>query len=408
MTQQPDQGWRMKGPWMSKRRAAGIGLLLFLLSIQTLPVATAGGKGEADVQEAVTLTASRARLRFGGATTLSGVVDPVTVGQIVAIVDEAGVVVAEATTDEAGAYQVEFEPRNNLIVHAQWLTAVSAPVTLEVKPLVKIKLKDVQLFGRARIKGNVRPAMPGQSIQVKLVRWGQTQGSKKVTLRSGRYFKTRMYVRRPGEHRARAILESPAHLRGFAHTRARGTALPSLSAGARADSVKRLESRLIDLGYYLPGSDAYFDYRTYDALLAFNKVQGRARVGSVDASTWRRLANPVVPKPRYKGPSYHVEIDQTRQVILVVSNKKVRYILHTSTGAGGATRDGAFTVNRKLAGTSGGGLYFPSYFDGLRAIHGWPEVPVYPASHGCSRVPMWAAVWIHYKVPLGTRVYVYH
>jgi peptidoglycan hydrolase-like protein with peptidoglycan-binding domain len=172
--------------------------------------------------------------------------------------------------------------------------------------------------------------------------------------------------------------------------------------------VKLLEQRLIQLGYYLPGADRVFDTKTYDAVIAFNKVQRSARVGTVSPATWRALADPVRPKPRLATKRFHIEIDQTRQVIFVVDKAKVRWILHTSTGAGGITHDGDFNVARKLGGTSGGGLYYPSYFDGLRAIHGWPEVPTYPASHGCSRVPMWAAQWIYSLAELGTRVVVYH
>jgi lipoprotein-anchoring transpeptidase ErfK/SrfK len=83
-------------------------------------------------------------------------------------------------------------------------------------------------------------------------------------------------------------------------------------------------------------------------------------------------------------------------------------IVHVSTGAGGATRDGVFNVHRKIAGYSPGRLYYPSYFDGNRAVHGWPEVPPTPASHGCVRVPYWVAKWIHGIMHYGMQVRVYH
>jgi peptidoglycan hydrolase-like protein with peptidoglycan-binding domain len=393
---------------MRTRRVVCLCSLLLFVSLSALTEAVAEGGGSADVEEVVTLTASRSKMRFGGSTKLSGTIDPVSAGQSVAIVDGAGAVVAEAVTDGAGAFEVVLEPRRNLDLHAQWSTAVSESVTVKVRPIVKVKLREIRLFGKARVRGNIRPAMPGQKIQIKLVRWGNTVGSARVKLRSGRYFQTRMFVKRPGEHRAKAILKSPSHMRAVARTGSHSTSLPGLGIGARSEAVRLLEARLIDLGYYLPGADALFDIKTADALRAFNKIQRRARLGIVDAATWRKLAKPIIPKPRYDGPNYHIEIDQTRQVVMTVKDGKVTHVLHTSTGAGGATRDGTWTVNRKLAGTSGGGLYYPSYFDGLRAIHGWPDVPTYPASHGCSRVPMWAATWIYSQVPMGARVYVYH
>jgi lipoprotein-anchoring transpeptidase ErfK/SrfK len=97
-------------------------------------------------------------------------------------------------------------------------------------------------------------------------------------------------------------------------------------------------------------------------------------------------------------------------VLFTVRNRKVRKILHVSTGGAGVgvTRDGRWRVHRRLAGFSPGRLYYPSYFDGLRAIHGWPEVPPTPASHGCVRVPMWAARWIFDQTSVGTLVNVYH
>jgi lipoprotein-anchoring transpeptidase ErfK/SrfK len=95
-------------------------------------------------------------------------------------------------------------------------------------------------------------------------------------------------------------------------------------------------------------------------------------------------------------------------VLYVIRQGEIADIVHTSTGAGGATHDGVFYVHRKIAGYSPNNLYYPSYFDGQRAVHGWPEVPPYPASHGCSRVPYWTAIWLHTIMPLGTQVRVYH
>jgi lipoprotein-anchoring transpeptidase ErfK/SrfK len=86
----------------------------------------------------------------------------------------------------------------------------------------------------------------------------------------------------------------------------------------------------------------------------------------------------------------------------------VRWVLHTSTGANGYTHDGLYRFFRQIDGYSGGRLYYPSYFDGRRAIHGWPEVPTYPASHGCARIPMWAAEWMNGRIRIGMRVAVYH
>jgi len=213
----------------------------------------------------------------------------------------------------------------------------------------------------------------------------------------------------PGRYRA--VVRFPGdedHLPARGASPPRSTPLPSLAVGDEGPAVRALERRLVELRYHLPGVDERFGVPTADAVMAFTKVQGMRRRGTVDAAVWRALADPRRPRPRFDDPGRHVEVDQTRQVLLLVEDGEVAAILHVSTGAGGATRDGAFRVYRKLAGYSPNRLYYPSYFDGLRAIHGWPEVPPYPASHGCVRVPMWSATWIHRLLPLGTRVAIYH
>jgi hypothetical protein len=387
---------------VKRLRVVGVAVAAAVLVVVMVPVSAIGQEAET-----ITLKASRTKMKFGKEVLLSGVVSPVTEPQSVTIVD-GDTAVAEVATDASGKYSIKITPRRNMKLRALWSAAVSEQVVLKVRPIVTVRLGAAKLFGRARVRGNVKPALTGERIKLVLLRYGKKIGTKQAALRDGRWFSTRMNVRKPGTLRARAVATSPSHLRAAARSRARETKLPYLRSGSSGEYVRLLEKRLIALGYYLPGADARFDSRTSDAMLAFNKVQRRARVGSVDAATWRKLASPTVPKPRHKSPKFHMEIDQTRQVLFTVRNGKVENILHTSTGAGGATRDGSWTVHRVLAGTSGGGLYYPSYFDGLRAIHGWPEVPTYPASHGCARVPMWAATWIFSKAIVGTRVYVYH
>ena len=49
-------------------------------------------------------------------------------------------------------------------------------------------------------------------------------------------------------------------------------------------------------------------------------------------------------------------------------------------------------------------LPWASYFTGGIAFHGYPEVPVYPASHGCIRVPDPFAPELYAFAPLGTPI----
>ena len=50
---------------------------------------------------------------------------------------------------------------------------------------------------------------------------------------------------------------------------------------------------------------------------------------------------------------------------------------------------------------------FASFFSGGDAIHGYPDVPAYPASHGCCRISMPEAPWVYNFLYYGAQVYVY-
>ncbi len=51
-------------------------------------------------------------------------------------------------------------------------------------------------------------------------------------------------------------------------------------------------------------------------------------------------------------------------------------------------------------------LPWASYFVGGIAFHESPDVPGYPASHGCVRTPQFDAQWLYRQTPIGTRVTV--
>ena len=82
-------------------------------------------------------------------------------------------------------------------------------------------------------------------------------------------------------------------------------------------------------------------------------------------------------------------------------------IVATSTGATGNTPLGSWHVYRKVAGFDWV-LYYPNYFLRGFAIHGYPSVPTYPASHGCVRTPIWAAPILFASSYYGEPIYIYY
>ncbi len=181
---------------------------------------------------------------------------------------------------------------------------------------------------------------------------------------------------------------------------------PSLGLGSHGSSVLALEQRLSRLHYALQTVDSYFGADTRDAVYAFQKIHGLDRSGRVDATFWRLLERATVPAARYSGD--HVEVDKTHQVLFVVRGGKVSLITHVSTGATGNTPLGTWHVYGKVPGWLPDGMFDSSFFLRGFAVHGYPEVPPYPASHGCVRVPVWFAPRLYSLIPFGSEVDVYN
>ena len=178
---------------------------------------------------------------------------------------------------------------------------------------------------------------------------------------------------------------------------------PRLAPGSRGASVRALEARLAAV-HIAVRQDGVFGDDDTDALLAFQKLAGLPRTGVADDAVWKRLLGAKVPAARFPGD--HVEVDKTRQVLFVVRGGKVTLVVPTSTGATGNTPAGEWRVYRKVAGYDWV-LYYPSYFLRGFAVHGYPDVPPYPASHGCARIPLWIAQTVYGEMPDGSTVYVY-
>lgn len=387
---------------MSLTRTWAFGSFIGLMAA-VLSFAPVGAQSDAP---RVSLHASRSVITYGEKVKLSGRIDPKNGNQRVNILSE-GRVIASDTTNAEGRYVVWIKPSGNRIMRAQWTAAVSGREQVRVKPRVHTYLSNVRLFDKARANGRIAPRQEGREIQVFFVKKGRTIAKRSLRLRDGRYFSTRFRIRTVAPVRVKARLKVDGLAPGTDRTAYKSAPTPRLREGSRGRHVKILERRLKDLGYRLDRADKSFNYTTRDALLAFHKVQGLPRIGETAEYTWRALAHPKRPRPETRG-GFHFEVDQTKQVLYIVRKGEVRAIVHVSTGANGYTRDGLWRVHRQLDGYSGGGLYYPSYFDGARAVHGWRSVPTYPASHGCVRTPMWIAPWLKDKAYVGMRVHVYH
>ncbi len=94
----------------------------------------------------------------------------------------------------------------------------------------------------------------------------------------------------------------------------------------------------------------------------------------------------------------------------MVDTGEVVRAVHTSTGAGGVTPVGSFRVYVKalMSWSVPFKVWMPyaAYFTGGIATHQSPDVPSYPASHGCVRLPEGEAERVYRFVEVGTPVTV--
>ncbi|HEY3187607.1 MAG TPA: L,D-transpeptidase family protein, partial [Solirubrobacteraceae bacterium] len=246
--------------------------------------------------------------------------------------------------------------------------AVSNAVPVAVRPRVTIDVVGPPVVGaRLTARTSVQPAAAGR-LTTSVYRRAQlvARGHSSVRLATGRPGAFRIVAAvepRPGFVRGSAIADAVVHV-------------PDLGWGSTGGSVRELARRLAALGYALEGADSTFGYDDYEAVLAFQKLHGLPRSGRVDARFWALLDRARAPRARYGGD--HIEVDKTRQVLFLVRHGRVVLIAPVSTGATGNTPIGRFRVYRKVVGWDWV-LWYPMYFLRGFAIHGYPDVPAYPA-----------------------------
>ncbi|HEX9376832.1 MAG TPA: L,D-transpeptidase family protein [Actinomycetota bacterium] len=350
---------------------------------------------------------------LGDAVHLTGKLTPGSTvgGEVIQLLDHDDHVLAQTRAVKYGKFSFDYAPTRTLWVHAAWKyhKVRSDPVQLKVRPRLALSMSNVLLFGTATVRGALTPWDAGAPVTVTVRRDGTAILTKTVKLGSSSKFSFALPISQPGTYVVHGVYAPQGGLKAVADSPGVATPLPSLSSGDTGKAVYLLERRLAQLHVRITNVNTTYDGVTGDAVMAFRKTQGLERTWTVDSSVWRALASPIVRHALVGGDGFHVEVNQTLQVLYTVSDGAITNILHVSTGKPSTpTHDGTFYVHRKVAGYSIGGLYYPSYFDGNRAVHGWTEVPEYAASHGCVRIPYWNATFMYDLMPLGTKVVVYH
>jgi hypothetical protein len=183
---------------------------------------------------------------------------------------------------------------------------------------------------------------------------------------------------------------------------------PGSAGGA---TTRWIQQRLVALGY-LPANavTGHLGPWTRSAVLAF---QGWERLGRDSVPGPQTVARLRVAKRPAAGPGSgkRIEVYLTPQVALLEDGSRVTRVIKVSTGKPGfATPPGSYAIYRKhprdWSFPYSVWLPYASYFVGGIAFHESPDVPAYPASHGCVRVPRDDAPLVYAFAALHTPVKV--
>ncbi len=284
--------------------------------------------------------------------------------------------------------------------------AAAAPVRVLVERVYPLNAQRIALLHqRVRVHGVVTAPAAGQVAQVRVVLGRRTIVRANRTVGPDGSFRLELKVHRVGSLRAYAVVNGV----GAARSRPVSVIVPSATFGSGGLAVVFLQHRLRDLRYVVPLS-GHFGDGTANAVMAYRKNARLGREYGANRRVFERLA---VHRGgfhvRYPRDGKHVEADLSRQVLALINpGGRVFRVMVTSSGKPSTpTVLGSFHVYSQTPGYNVKGMLDSNYFIGGYAIHGYPDVPPYAASHGCLRIPLSQARFVMNWLSFGDRVDVY-
>jgi hypothetical protein len=265
---------------------------------------------------------------------------------------------------------------------------------------------------RVEVRGTVSQFAPLQFVTVEILRRGRQVAAVRLLIRqhgdAGR-FTVRFRVRRAAKYVVRARHEpTPEQQELIAEPVSVNAVVLQAGPGSNGREVRLLQRGLGRLGF-VTSHGGGFDAATSRAVMAFRKTNGMARTGFASRAVFQLLLSGRGRfRLRYPQHGKHVEADLARQVLALARDGRVERVYHMSSGAGGTpTVLGSFRFYLKTPGTNARGMVHSNYFIRGYAVHGYPSVPPFPASHGCLRVPIPNALAIFRWIHIGDRIDVY-
>ena len=262
----------------------------------------------------------------------------------------------------------------------------------------------------------IRPFVAGQEMRIGVYRKGKAVKQERKTIERKRganagfvKLKSKRFIE-PGKYAVRAVHDPTAEQEGATRSSERfSVKYPNLGGRDGGEVVQLFHNLLAKRGYGNAPSDKDFNDATGRAVHAFRKVNGMARNEDATPGIFKKLADGKGAfKLRYPGAGHHVEVDISRQVMVLADKGRPQFTYHISSGAPSTPSDrGTFRFYSRQPGYNSSGMYYSVYYNRGEATHGYHSVPTYNASHGCVRNPIPDSKFIYDWIRLGESIYVY-
>jgi hypothetical protein len=206
----------------------------------------------------------------------------------------------------------------------------------------------------------------------------------------------------------------------------RQVGLSALTKGDEGALVRMLQGELTRIGLYRGPIDGIYGTELSTSVLAFHKATRQERTGD-----WTEADSELLPAfeldglPDRPDEPDRIEVDITRQILVLYRDGEVAAIVPVSSGGGYAyysirqeaivgagTPRGDFTLWRynedwQCDPVTGWCVYNYWAFTTYYGVHGYRSVPAYPASHGCVRVNTWDADWLENQFFIGMPIHIW-
>ena len=320
-------------------------------------------------------------------------------GFVVAIEQRRGATwirVASARTRESGAFAARSEPEQGGAVRARLVESGSAsPDTgLGVRPIVKVSDARGTCVSRCAAANSCAAGGVRGAVTVRVRQGGRRIASVRERLAGG----SRGRVPTPGVGRFRVSLvrsgpttprARPGHGLGDRCCGRRPQQSTGRRVGGRARASRRLLARLLQdqrprRRCAVPGGRG------------LQRCRGRGRLGGARPGAPRRswrYRKPDLHRGRQDAPDPSWSFATARWNPSSPS-RPARPETRPKAPSGSAGRR-----SRRRRGSGPRSSTAMTFLGNEHAIHGFPSVPAYAASHGCVRAPMWLADWLYRRSP---------